>query len=228
MPFARRLLAGTVALASLPAFAQTPPYVVPGKFSLTPPPGWVVVAPAPPQKATEAVAPQLGADAPARQPPLVRFVATTPTQGFASNLNLREVGDVIDADEPTLERLRAELSRGMGAWKPRIENAEVSVVGNRRVLRIEWSAKILEKPIRSVQVAYPGRAATFVATYMTHATAWAQELPAIEASIRSFRNLEPWWAWFAGRKILTSAIVGGLVLLVLALVARRGRRTRAA
>jgi len=210
------------ALVPAIGLAQPEPWVLADKLSIIPPLGWKQADPQALKRASRPIAEKVGVKAAFEAaPPLAVFMASTPTQGFASNLNIREVSEVVSASEGALTELRAKLERGMGAIKPSIESAEITTVGGRKALRLEWKATILSIPVRAVQVSYPGKAATFIATYTTHAAAWAQEHPNIEDSIQSFRNLEPWYAWLLGNRIVLYGLIGAVVGLLFFLLVRR-------
>lgn len=210
------------ALAPAIGLAQPGPLVLADKFSIIPPLGWRQADPQAVQRAGRPIGEKIGVKAAFEgKPPLAVFLAPTPTQGFASNLNIREVPEVVSASEGTLAEIRAKMEGGVGAIKPSIENAEITTVGGRKALRLEWKATILNIPVRAVQVSYPGKAATFIATYTTHAAAWAQEHSSIEDSIQSFLNLEPWYAWVYGNKIVLYGLIGAVVGVFFFLLVRR-------
>lgn len=216
-----QLLACLLLLATTPAAAEE--HRVKKKFSVEPPEGWRMNDPGVSQAMAKSAAKAIGLGGMVGgKPPLAVFLSPAQTQGFASNLNIREVDQVLSADEKMVEEYRKNMGKGFAGIPVKMEKVEIiSLPTGKRALRGEWSYTLQGIPLLVVQVMYPGRGVTFISTYTTHASAFASERTAIEASLESFRNLEPWYAWITGRPIVLYGLIGAGVGLLGALLFRR-------
>jgi hypothetical protein len=219
------LLATTLLFVCAAVHADAQDHLVPKKFSVQPPEGWRPNDPSVTQAAAKQAAKSIGMGGLMRgKPPLAVFLSANASLGFASNLNIREVEEVRSVNAEFMEEYRKNMSKGFGGMKIAIENVEAIHVGGRQAMRADWSYTMAGIPLRVVQVFYPGRGVSFISTYTVHASAWAGERPSIEASIESFRNREPWYAWITGRPIVLYALIGAGVGLLAALLKLAFRR----
>lgn len=212
-----------LALCVLPAAAAAQAKEIPKKLTITPPAGWQWTDPVSLMKKGRALARSLGVSI-GRKPPVAYFAAKTPFQGVTANLNIREVENkVLDINDRAVAQYRRTLSRGIGPFKVKIDRLEATSAAGRQVLRAEWTYNMRGIPLRAVQVMYPGRASTFISTYTVHAGQWPAQQSQINASIESFRSLEPWYLWFVKNKWITIGMGAGVLFALLLLVSRLRR-----
>jgi hypothetical protein len=214
-----------VALAAASGGAE--PLVVEGKFSIEPPPGWNSIDTQEASVQARAIAKRLRLGNLQATAPLAIFASAVNKLGFVNNLNIREVDDLVSPSPSNLEQYKSHMEKGFGPLRPKVRAAEVVPGGNGKLyMRLEAEYEIQGVPLRMIQAVLPGRGGTFIATYTVHAGSLDRERPEIDASLQSFRNLEPWYRWFTARPYVTVGILVGFVVVVAAM-ARRMRRRKA-
>jgi hypothetical protein len=208
------MVLGPITVPRFPIGAAEPPepFVVPGKFSLVPPAGWRAAAVDPTEKSAQ----------------LAVFYAPEPFLGVRGHLTIGQMDGVLELGDAARTEHERVLRQALGwAQELRIEDARRVEIGGAAAHRVLLSFRYQGRPIRAVQVLLPGRGLSFIATYTAHADALAGSLSDIEASIRTFRSEEPWWAWISGRTWARWALAGtGAAAVLGVLLVRRRRRLR--